>query len=190
MALRQEPRPGGKKSLRRIATGGPISIRTGQAILSTEPETAAAACICRKIADGTLLGYVCECSEAKRKRQMGSHKIFSFRAMNVTERELDAHQRRQRVDAVLAACASDGERIMVAHMTITHRDFAADRFARRHAEHAVAAHAAVPARALIASAHSIARSAGECDEITDGYRKLRTAISHVASAATGQAGVT
>lgn len=102
--------------------------------------------------------------------------------MNVTERELDAHQRRQRVDAVLAACASDSERTMVAHMTLTHRDFIADGFARRHAGSAVAAHAAVPAKALIMSARGIARSASETADASEGCRKLRTAISHIASA--------
>ena len=173
--------------MRRIAIGGPISIRTGRAVLSTQPETVGAKCICRtNIDDGrTMIGYACQCpvALAKRKVQQMSSEQNIFRNMNVTEAEVDTHQRRQRVDAVLAASAGDSEGMMVAHMTLTHRDLAGDRFARRHAEHAVAAHAAVPARVLIATARGIARSAGESDDVSEGIRKLRTAIGHIASAA-------
>ena len=146
-----------------------------------EPEVDGAACICRKIADGVLMGYACQCPVAKRKARMTNEQNI-FRGMNISEAEMDAHQRRKRVDAVLAACASEGERNIVAHLSLTHRDFAADGFARRHAGSMVAALAAVPATALIASARSIARRAAECDDVSEGCRKLRAVISLVASA--------
>src|SRR6266851_268326 len=55
----------------RIGIGGPIGMRSGRALQSTEPETDGGACICRKIENGTLLGYSCACHPTRKAKAQG-----------------------------------------------------------------------------------------------------------------------
>jgi hypothetical protein len=174
----------------RIAAGPALDIYRGRratAIESSEPYAADGDCICRLIEDRIIVGYSCACHPTAEKKDTMSFTVEQrtiLRNLNVREAEVLARQRRMRVDAVLAARASAGERALAAQMTISHRDLVGRGFLQRHAGGApIAAHAAVPATALVASACSIARSAGECEDISQGYEKISTAIAFVASAA-------